>query len=651
MTAKRYGTWGFDLSTRDLSVKPGDSFFEYANGTWYRKAEIPPDQPSLSVGYDVFNLSQAQLRAVIEEAADSPSNPTARKIGDAYASFMDEARVEEVGDAPLKADLARVAALADKPAFAEHMGRTSGAFGGSLFGAYVDPDPKDPSSYAVILTQSGLGMPDRDYYLKDTFKAQKTAYEAYVGRALAMAGWPDAAEAARGVMAFETKVAEASWPAAERRDVEKTYNPVTIEQLETLAPAFPWRAYLRGAGVAQVSQVIVSEKSAFPTLASVFADTPLETLKAWEAFHTIDQASPYLPKRYVDSRFAFRGKSLSGIEQNRPRWKRAVTLVDSSLGEAVGQQYVAKYFPPRAKAEMETLVANLKVAMASRIRGLSWMSEETKTEALQKLDRMRVRVGYPNTWRDYDGLTIARGDLYGNVSRSNAFEWAYRTGKLGKPVDQEEWYMTPQTVNAYSDGSRNVIVFPAGILQAPLFDVKADPAVNYGGIGGVIGHEISHGFDDQGRKYDAKGQLRDWWTARDAERFEAQAARLVAQYETYEAVPGVRINGQLTLGENIADVAGLTLALDAYRASLGGRPAPVVDGISGDQRVFLGWAQAWQSKQREDAIRQQVASDPHSPARFRVEGPVRNMDSWYEAFGVKPGEKLFLKPEERARLW
>ncbi len=651
VTPKRYGTWGFDLSTRDLGVKPGDSFFDYANGAWYRKAEIPPDQPSLSVGYDVFNLSQNQLRAVIEEAASNPSSPTARKIGDLYAAFMDEGRVEAAGDASLKADLARVAALGDKAALAEHMGRTSATFGGSLFGAYVDPDPKDPNRYAFLLAQSGLGMPDRDYYLTDTFKVQRAAYEEYVGRALAMAGWPDARNAARSVVAFETKVAEASWPAAERRDVEKTYNPMSIDALETLAPGFPWKAYLRGAGVPLLSRVVVNEKSAFPAIASVFANTPLDTLRAWQAFHTIDQASPYLPTRYVDSRFAFRGKALSGLEQNRPRWKRAVTLVDGSLGEAVGQQYVAKYFPPAAKAEMERLVANLKVAMAARIRALAWMSDSTKAEALEKLDRMRVRVGHPNAWRDYEGLAVSRDDLYGNVVRSNAFEWAYRTGKLGKPVDQEEWYMTPQTVNAYSDPSRNVIVFPAAILQAPYFALTADPAINYGAIGGVIGHEISHGFDDQGRKYDAKGELRDWWTKEDAARFEAQSARLVTQYGTYEVAPGLPVNGQLTLGENIADVAGLTLALDAYRASLGGKPAPVIDGLTGDQRVFLGWAQAWQSKQRDDAVKQQVASDPHSPARFRVDGPVRNIDAWYEAFGVKPGDRLFLTPAERARIW
>ena len=649
--AKRYGAWGIDLTARDTAVKPGDSFFEYANGAWYKTAVIPSDQPALSIGTEVYNLSQAQLRTVIEDSARTRSTPTARKVGDLYAAFMDEARVEAVGDRPLQADLAKVRAIADKDAMARHMGRTLGAFGGSIFGAYVDPDAKDPTGYAFILSQSGLGMPDRDYYLKPDFAAKKAAYQAYVTRALTMAGWPDAAAAARDVVAFETRIAEAHWPIEDRRDSNKTYNPMTLAELKALAPGFNWAAWMDGAGVSRAPTVVVNEKSAFPKIAAIYAETPLETLKAWEAFHTTDQASPYLPKKFVDSRFEFRGKALTGQAENRPRWKRAVTQVDASIGEAVGREYVKRYFPPEAKAEMEKLVGNLKVAMRGRIERLAWMSPETKAQALLKLDRMRVRVGYPNVWRDYSGLQIDPRDLYGSVQRSNAFEWAHDTGKLGKPVDQEEWYLTPQTVNAYSDGSRNVIVFPAAILQPPYFDLKADAAVNYGAIGGVIGHEITHGFDDEGRKFDAQGRLRDWWTAEDARRFEAEAAKLGAQYDGYEVAPGFRVNGKLTMGENIGDLGGVLLALDAYHASLGGKPAPVIDGLTGDQRVMLAWAQNWRAKRHLDAEKQQVASDPHSPSRFRAEAPFRNVDDWYTAWKVEPGQKLYVAPEDRVRIW
>jgi putative endopeptidase len=648
---KHYGKWGIDLTARDTSVKPGDSFFSYTNGDWYKTAVIPNDQNSLSVGTDVYNLSQAQLRAVIEKDAAEHATPTAQKVGDMYNAFMDEARIEQVGDAPLKADLAKVEAISDKAGLARYMGHSMGAFGSSMFGAYVDPDAKTPTDYAFVLTQGGIGMPDRDYYLKPELAAKKAAYQAYFARALNMAGWADAEAAAKDIVALETRIAEAHWPVEQRRDSEKTYNPMTVAELKAYTPGFDWDAWMDGAGVSRVQKVVVSENTAFPKIAAIYADTPLETLKAWEAFHLIDQASPYLSKAYVDSRFQFTGTELTGQKENRPRWKRAVTLVDSSLGEAVGQEYVKAYFPPEAKAEMEKLVGNLKVAMRGRIQKLSWMSPATKAEALKKLDRMRVRVGYPNVWRNYDGLQVDRNDLYGSVGRSNAFEWAYTTGRLGKPVDQEEWYMTPQTVNAYSDGSRNVIVFPAAILQPPYFDLKADPAVNYGSIGGVIGHEITHAFDDQGRKTDAEGRLRDWWTAEDARRFEAEAAKLGAQYDAYEVSPGFHVNGKLTMGENIGDLGGVLLGLDAYHASLNGKPAPVIDGLTGDQRVMMAWAQNWRAKRHLEAEQQQVSSDPHSPSRFRAEAPFRNVDAWYAAWKVEPGQKLYVAPEDRVHIW
>ncbi|MGZ8363945.1 MAG: M13 family metallopeptidase [Caulobacteraceae bacterium] len=648
-TVKSYGTWGFDTTAMDPKVKPGDSFFDYANGAWYAKTEIPADQGSASPSYDLYNMSQAQLRAIIEDSARNPSTPNAQKIGDLYKAFMDEARIEQLGDAPLQADLARIKAVKTKSGMAALMGATHAGFGSSIFGGYVDADPKASKRYAVSFGQGGLGLPDRDYYLVESFKPKKDAYRAYVGRALAMAGWPNPEAAADQVLAFETRLAEVSWARADRRERDKTYNPVKVADLAAFAPGIDWTAFLRGADLAGVDQVILRENTAFPKIAAIYAETPLETVKAWQAFHTIDQASPYLPRRYVDSRFDFRGKALQGLQENRPRWKRAVVTVEGALGEVVGQEYVARYFPPESKAKMEALIGNLKDAMGDRIRNVTWMSPATKAQALEKLAKMRVRVGYPNYWRNYDGLKIVAGDLYGDIHRSNAFDWAYSVGKLKEPVNQEEWYITPQTINAYSDPSRNVIVFPAAYLQPPHFDPKADPAVNYGAIGGVIGHEIGHAFDDQGRKYDANGELRDWWTKEDAERYQAATVKLAAQYDAYE-IGGLHVNGKLTMGENIGDLTGLTLALEAYHKSLDGKPAPVIDGMTGDQRVFLGWAQVWRGKQREDAVKQQIASDPHSPDRFRANAP-RNLDAWYAAFDVKPGDKLYVAPEDRVRIW
>ncbi|ENZ81902.1 MULTISPECIES: M13 family metallopeptidase [Caulobacter] len=639
-----YGAWGVDLTARDTAVKPGDDFNKFANGSWEKRTTIPADQPSAGVGYDVFNRSQDQLRTLIETA------PANTQIGGLYKSFTDEAKVEQVDDAPLKADLARIAAIATKADMAKALGAAHGGFGSDLFSLDIYPDAKTPELNVLYIGQSGLGLPDRDYYLTDGFKPQLEAYRAFAERALKMAGAPDPAKSAADVIAFETAIAKVSWPVAERRDVEKTYNPMTIAELQASAPEIPWSDYLAAAGAPSLKSVVLGEKTAVRDIAKLFAATPLETLKAWQTVQGVQEMSPYLSKRFVDSRFEF-VKVLSGQTQLRPRWKRGVTLVDGSLGELVGQAYVAKYFPPSSKAQMVELIGNLKVAMAARIEKAPWMAPATKQAALTKLSKMRVMVGYPDKWRDYSGLKIDAGDLYGNVRRSGAFEWAYQLSDLGKPVDHGKWGMTPQTVNAYNGGLENKIVFPAGILQAPFFDPAADPAVNYGAIGAVIGHEISHGFDDQGRKIDDTGKLRDWWTAEDAKRFEAQSSVLGAQYDSYEAVPGMHINGQLTMGENIADLAGLQVAYDAYHAALKGKPAPVIDGMTGDQRFFLAFAQAWQDKSRDDSLKQQMASDPHSPSNFRVIGPTRNVDAWYAAFGVKPGDKFYLPPEKRSRIW
>jgi putative endopeptidase len=639
-----YDPWGVDLSARDTKVQPGDDFDAYANGAWAARTEIPADQGSAGVGYDVYNLSQEQLRTIIEGAA--PTTP----IGGLYKSFMDEAQVDSLDAKPLAADLAMIAAVSSKEDFARLMGRSHGAFGGSLISLQAAPDPKQPNMNVLFVGQAGLGLPDRDYYLSDTFKPQRDAYRAFIERTLANVGYANPAANADAILALETAIAKASWPVADRRDIDKINNPMMLPALQAYAPGLPWGPYLAAAGIARPGNMIVQEKTAIKAIADLYAATPLDTLKAWEAFQTAYQASPYLSKRFVDSRFEFI-KTLSGATQLRPRWKRGASLLDSTLGEALGRAYVDRYFPASSKAQMNELVGNLKLAMAARIRSSDWMSPATKAQALTKLERMKVMVGYPDKWRDYSRLRIDPADLYGNVERSAAFEWAYSLEDLYRPVDSAKWGMTPQTVNAYNGGLENKIVFPAGILQPPFFNPNADPAVNYGAIGAVIGHEISHGFDDQGRKIDATGAVRDWWTPEDARRFEAQAAGYGAQFDSYEPVSGMHINGKNTMGENIADLAGILVALDAYHASLHGKPAPVMDGLTGDQRFFLAYAQAWRGKYRPDAIRQQVASDPHSPDNFRVVGPLRNVDAWYGAWNVPATAKYYLKPEQRTRIW
>jgi putative endopeptidase len=627
----------------DKTVNPGDDFDRYVNGAWAARTVIPADQASAGVGYDAFNLTQDQVRAIIEHA------PATSQLGGMYQSFLNEAAVEKLDDAPLQADLKLVAAINDRDAFTKFMGQTNGRFGSSVVGPGVAPDPAQPTLNVLWLGQAGLGLPDRDYYLTPTFKPQLDAYRAYVERTFTMIGYPEPAKTADAVVAFETAIAKVSWPIADRRDIDKINNPMSVTELQAYAPGLNWDAYLTASSVTSRGRVIVNEKTAIRDIAALSAQTPLETLKAWEAFQVANQASPYLSKRFVDSRFAFT-KTLSGVSALRPRWKRGAQLIDTSLGELLGRTYVETYFPATSKAMMTSLVANLKTAMAARIQGSDWMSPETKKAAVDKLARMDVMVGYPDKWRDYSKLKVDAADLYGNVQRSGQFEWQYQLSDLNKAVDKQKWGMTPQTVNAYNGGLENKIVFPAGILQAPFFDPKADAAVNYGACGAVIGHEISHGFDDQGRKIDATGAVRDWWTKADGDRFMAQAKGFGAQYDTYEPVPGMHVNGQLTMGENIADLAGVLVALDAYHASLQGKPAPVIDGLTGDQRFFLAFGQAWRTKQRDDATRSQITSDPHSPAKFRVIGPLRNVDAWYTTFNVTGG-KYFLEPGARARIW
>jgi putative endopeptidase len=651
--APQFGAWGFDLTGMDPKAKPGDSFFDYADGAWYARAVIPADKTRTGMFDTLADKSQDEVHAIIEEAAKSGAAPDteAGKIGALYRAFMDEARIEALDAAPIAGDLAAIRSAATRDEIAALMGRAKNGFGGSLFGVAVSEDEKDPTHHTLQASQSGLGLPDRDYYLKDAFKDKKAKYRDYIARMLDLVGWPDAKPQADAIVTLETRIADASWSRAESRDRDKTYNPTTPAELGTDAPGFPWTAWLAAADLGAPGRIVVRQKTAFPKLAKIFAETPLETLRAWQAFKVVDQTAPFLSKRFVDARFQFRGEEMTGQVEERARWRRGIQLVNSALGEAVGKQYVARYFPPESKVKMVEMIGRLKDALRGRIERLDWMTPETKAKALEKLAQFGVKIGYPDKWRDYSALKVDADDLVGDVRRATAFRWAEAVGKLDKPVDPQEWGMTPQTVNAYYASTRNEIVFPAAILQAPFFDPNADMAINYGGIGGVIGHELTHGFDDQGRKSNGHGVLTDWWTPADTARFDAEAAKYGAQYDSYAVAPGLNVRGAQTMGENIADLGGILLALDAYRASLNGEPAAVLDGYSGEQRVFLGWAQVWRAKMRPDAEKQQVASDPHSPARFRVDGPMRNVDAWYEAWGVKPGDALYLKPEERVRIW
>ena len=662
----QYGTFGLDVQGGDAATHAGDDFFRFANGTWCDRTEIPADKPGYSLRLAMTDRTEQRLHDLMEgalAAAGHQPGPLEGKIGAFYKSFMDEAHIDALGAKPLERALAQVRGAKTPAALAALMGRNNRDFTGTLFNIFIDVDVKDPKHYAVYLGQGGLALPDRDYYLVDSFTDKKAKYRSYIASLLKLVDWPEAEARAADIVTFETEIARASWAKAEQRDPIATYNRVNIAALDSLAPAFPWRVFLASAGLAKAERLVVAEKSAFPKIANVFAHAPLATLQAWLAFTIADNAAPYLARPFADAAFEFRGKTLLGSQEQSVRWKRGVHAVSGgdygagdrfdrfgNLGWGVGQLYAQRWFPASAKANIESLVLNLKAAYRARIEKLDWMSPATRELALKKLDTYQIKVGYPDTARDYSKVVIRDDDLLGSVQRAGEADWAFYAERVNGPVDQGDWDMTPQTNDAYN-GSLRDIVFPAGILQPPMFDAKADPAINYGAAGGVIGHELTHGFDDQGRKFDAEGRLADWWTPDDAKTFEARAARLGRQYSAFEPLPGVHINGELTMGENIADLGGLTLALEAYRASLHGQSAPVLDGLTGEQRVFLGWAQAWRGKVRDDFIRRQVVSDPHSPRVFRVNGVVRNIDAWYDAFGVKPGDKLYVAPEDRVRIW
>lgn len=651
-TAPELGAWGVETANIEANVDPGDDFFRYVNGKWLDTFQIPEEYSSYGSFTTLFERSEDRVKKIIEEAAQSnaAAGSLEQKIGDYYAAYLDTAAINAKGFDAVAEDFADIDAAQSHADIARLLGDP--ALGASTpIGFFVNVDAKQTDRYVTYVTQSGLGMPNRDYYLDEKFADKRPKYIAYIERALSLAGVEGAAEKAQGIFDLEKKMAEVHWEPAKRRNRDLTYNLKTIDELKAFAPEMPWDAAFEAAGLGGQSEVVVREDDAIQALAEIFEETPVETWKAYLKFHILNDNSDVLPTALDDASFAFFGTELRGTPKQRERWKRGVAAVNGAMGEAVGKVYVERYFPPDSKEQMQQLVANLRTALKERINTLDWMGEDTKAQALEKLDKFTPKIGYPDKWRDYSSLDVTEGEAYLNSKRADEFEWDYSISRLGGPVDKTEWGMTPQTVNAYYNSTRNEIVFPAAILQAPFFDPNADPAVNYGGIGAVIGHEIGHGFDDQGRKSDGDGVLRDWWTAEDAANFQVLADKLGAQYGSYEPVPGFFVNPGLTMGENIGDIGGLAMAYHAYKLSLNGEEAPVIDGYTGDQRFFLAWGQVWKRLNREEALKNQIATDPHSPAQYRVNGVVRNMDAWYEAFNVTDEDALYLPPEDRVQIW
>jgi predicted metalloendopeptidase len=649
---------GIDTAHIDSTVHAQDDFFRYSQGKWLKDVDIPADRAS----WGAFNVAQEnvenQVRTIIEQAEQNKARKKgsdAQKIGDYYASFLDEARRNALGVKPVQAELARIASLKDKSgiaALAAHLHRIGVV---TPIEMYVHQDNRDSTRYVLDFGQSGIGMPNRDYFLSDKdarLSEIRAKYQQHVENMLKLAGHADAAAEAAQIVALETSLARLHWTAVENRDPVKLYNKMSLAQLQALMPAFDWTVYLKTVGAAgKVDSVIVGQPSYFSGLDKLIGDTPLPVWKAYYAFRVLSSFAPYLSQAFVDENFSFRGTVLSGAKQNRPLQKRAIAEVNRAMGELVGKSYVKQFFPPERKQQVEEMAGNFIAAFREGIEKLDWMSTETKQQAQAKLAKIVVKVGYPDQWRDYGALDVRRDDLVGNVVRSREFAHAIEIGKLGKPVDRKEWVMPPQTVNAYYNPELNEVVFPAARLQYPLYDANAEPAVNYGSVGISIGHEISHAFDDQGSQYDGDGNLRNWWTKEDGEKFAARGKVLVAQYGAYSPLAGYHVNGELTLGENIADNAGAIMASRAYNIYMKGKPGPVIDGFTAEQRLFMGLAQARRGKARDAALIAQLKSDPHSPAEFRVNGSLKNHPGFYEAFKVQPGDKMYLPPEQRVIFW
>lgn len=648
---------GIEVAAMDRGVRAQDDFFRYSQGTWLKDVAIPSDRSSWSAFSIAQERVEQQVSAIIGAAAAStnaPAGSEAQKMGDFYTSYVDEQRRNALGLAPLKPELARIDALQDKRAMAALMARFERIGAGAPIGMGVGQDNRDSTRYIVGISQSGLGMPNRDYYLQDEgrLKHIRARYQEHVAKMLALAGYPDAQAKAAGILALETALARAQWSAVENRDPVKRYNKHTPAQLRSLAPAIDWDAYLLGVGAAgKADALIVSQPSYVAALDKLVAATPLDTWKSYFTFRLLSAYAPYLSQPFVDEGFAFRGGVLGGATANRPVEKRAIAEINRNLSEVVGKAYVAEHFPPERKQQVLDMANNFITAFGEGIEQLEWMSPETRKQAQIKLSKIKVKIGYPDKWRDYSGLKIVRGDLVGNVMRSREFGHDYMIDRLGKPVDRSVWSMSPQTVNAYYSPTLNEVVFPAARLQYPLYDANAEPAVNYGSVGISIGHEISHAFDDKGSQYDGDGNLRNWWTEEDAKQFAARGKVLVAQYAGYSPLPGYHLNGELSLGENIADNAGAIMASRAYRIYLKGKPGPVIDGFTAEQRLFLGLAQARKGKSRDAALISQVKSGPHSPSEFRVNGSLRNHPGFYEAFDVKAGDRMYLAPKDRVIFW
>jgi putative endopeptidase len=647
---------GLDPTAFDKSVRPQDDLFRHINGGWLTKTEIPADRANYGTFVQLSEKSEADLYALIEELAGDPNKKpgsTAQQVGDFYASFINEPRINTAGAAPLKSRLADIDAVTTPTQLADLLGRLSMVGLPGPVGGFIEADAGDPTKIALYLGQAGTALPDRDYYLKDDpkFVEVRAKYQAYLEKIFTLAGRPQAPDDAKAVLALETELARIQWTQTESRDIQKTYNKIPVATIVTDMPGFDWMAWAKAQSIDTVPEWVIGQPSFFKGFAAMVPTTPLATWKAWVAGQVITMHAPLLSQPFSEAAFEMFGKTLSGQQVQRQRWKRGVQLVNSSMGEALGQLYVAKHYPAAARVRMQAMIDNLIEAYRQSITELEWMTPETKQEALAKLAKFRPKIGHPPKWRDYSKLVVKPDDPVGNFERANRVESEYQIGKLTRPVDRDEWLMTPQTINAYYNPVKNEVVFPAAILQPPFFDVTADDAVNYGAIGAVIGHEIGHGFDDQGRRFDGDGKLRDWWKPADEAEFQKRAKLLVDQFNVYSPIPGMTVNGQLTLGENIGDLGGLAIAHRAWKISLRGRPSPILDGLTGDQRFFMGWAQAWRAKAREEYLRRQILADPHAWAEFRANGPLGNIPAFYEAFGVKPGDKLYREPDKRVKIW
>ncbi|HET9161792.1 MAG TPA: M13 family metallopeptidase [Caulobacteraceae bacterium] len=647
------GDFGVETKLFDRAVAPGDDFYEYVNGGWDKANTIPPDKSRFGEFEILRDLSDAHSRELMELAGQAGASANTKKIGDYYAAFMDEAAIEAKGASPLAPDLARIAAISNAAGLAQAIGWLNRDTAATMpINVGIGVDQKDTARYATSMSQGGLGLPDRDYYVIDqaAFVSARAAYKKHVAAMLKLAGFADTDAKAERIYALEDKLARSHWTRIESRDADKTYNPWPTAEIATRAPGFDWIGMLREVGLDQRPVFVVRQPSAFAAFAQLSNQIPLADWKDYLAMRLIASRATVLSKAFVDENFAFNGKVLNGTPEQQVRWKRGVAATNGAMGDAVGRLYAAKYFPPSAKAAAETMIAGVKAAWVNRIKTLKWMTPQTKQKALAKLAALRVEIGYEDKPRDYSTLVVERADAYGNAARSIRHEWSRQMAKLPRPVDRGEWSMIASTVNAQSNFVLVKVMFPAAILQPPFFDPNADPAVNYGGIGAVIGHEMSHQFDDQGSKYDSTGRLQNWWSPTDLAQFKAAGQKLIDQYDSYKPLPDMHIQGGLTLGENIGDLAGLGVAYDAYKASLKGKRAPVIDGFTGEQRFFLGWAQVWRTLTRDPAMRNNLTTDPHSPGPWRAI-TVRNIDAWYEAFGVKPGQKLYLAPEDRVKVW